>query len=270
MGTVVGNQIAGSLPKALQSMLNVLVASNNLRSWQIYNDSLGISVRLRFDHDGGCVDRGDREGNVYMQSSQPNTAQQTQPTAYCKKSPSHVKRDTHRKISRAKRQRTENFDEIEDERKSEVTQEHYGIVDSPTCVCEPPPEDTLILSPVMPISVDFVSDICDQAVGPMLIDPEKNIESTQSHYDSDGEYKELLKCPNCDEMMAWDHTCNISESVEIVEQISDAEERENATAFQPPPKPPDHSNAESKMDDDERAERMARTIEAVLREMYKL
>ena len=94
MGTVVGNQIAGSLPKALQSMLNVLVASNNLRSWQIYNDSLGISVRLRFDHDGGCVDRGDREGNVYMQSSQPNTAQQTQPTAYCKKSPSHVKRDT--------------------------------------------------------------------------------------------------------------------------------------------------------------------------------
>ena len=46
-------------------------------------------------------------------------------------------------------------------------------------VCEPPTEDTLILSPVLPISVDFVSDIYDQAVGPMLLEPEKNTESTQ-------------------------------------------------------------------------------------------
>ena len=270
MGSVVENEIAGRLPKALQRMLDVLVATNTLRSWQIYNDSLGISVRLRFDHDGGSVDRGDRQGNVDMQSSQPNTAQQTQATMYCKKSPSHVKRDTQRKISRAKRQRTENLDEIEDERQSVVTQEHYEIVDSPICVCEPPPEDTLILSPVLPISVDFVTDIYDQAVGPILIDTEKNTESTQSRYDSDGEYKELLKCPNCDEVMAWNHTCNISESVESFEQISDTEEKENAAAFQPPPKPPDHSNAEIEMDDDERAERMARTIEAILREMYKL
>ncbi len=118
--------------------------------------------------------------------------------------------------------------------------------------------------------MDFASDIYDQAVGPMLIEPEKNTESTQGRYDSEAEYKEWLKCPNCDEVMTWNHTCNISESVESFEQISDAEEKENAAAFQPPPKPPDHSNAESKMDDDERAERMARTIEAVLREMYKL
>ena len=91
MGTVVGNQIAGSLPKSLQSMLNVLVASNNLRSWQIYNDTLGISVRLRFDHD-----RGGMQGTVDMESTEPATyIQQKQ---YNKKSPSHVRRDAQRRI----------------------------------------------------------------------------------------------------------------------------------------------------------------------------
>jgi len=70
--------------------------------------------------------------------------------------------------------------------------------------------------------------------------------------------------------MAWNYTCNISESVEIFEQISDAEEKENVAAFQSPPKPTDHSNAESEINDDRRAERMARAIEAILMEMHKL
>lgn len=40
-----------------------------------------------------------------------------------------------------------------------------------------PPEDTRILSPVRSISVDFVSDIYDQAVGPILIDLEKTLKA---------------------------------------------------------------------------------------------
>ncbi len=95
--------------------------------------------------------------------------------------------------------------------------------------------------------------------------------------------KEHVKCPNCDEqMLEWNHVCEIEteipESANMVNDMKSptyecilSHEEDPAIAFQPPPpKPPDHSNAESKMDDDERAERMARTIEAVLREMYKL
>ena len=41
--------------------------------------------------------------------------------------------------------------------------------------------------------MDFVSDVYDQAVGPLLIEPEKNTESTQVRYDSEAEYKEWLK-----------------------------------------------------------------------------
>ena len=165
MGTVAGNQIAGSLPKVLQSMLDVLVSSNNLRSWQIYKDTLGISVRLRFDPTVSSEhDRDRKHGNVDMQGTEPGYTQQTQATAYSKKSPSHVRRDTQRRISRAKRQRTES-DDVENEREnaSILTQKECDhIMDSPTYVCQPPIEDTLTLSPVLPISLDFGMDTLDQ------------------------------------------------------------------------------------------------------------
>jgi hypothetical protein len=232
MGSVVENKIAGSLPKVLQTMLDVLVSTNNLHSWQIYNDSMGISVRLQFGHDGS-VYRAGRQGSVDMRSSQQNTAQQTQATAYCKKSPSHVRRDTQRRISKAKRQRTEDIDETENERQIEVTHDQYEINDSPTRVCEPPSEDTLILSPVLPISVDFGIVTLDQDEQEILIDPEQGTDSTQygSHCESEIESRALLKCPNCDEvMLEWNHVCEISEYVETAEETNDDKsENENDT-----------------------------------------
>jgi hypothetical protein len=217
-------------------MLDVLTASNNLRSWQIYNDRLGISVRLRFEHGGSSVAAGSTQGNVYMASTEPGSTQQTQATAYSKKSPAHVRRDTQRRISRAKRRRTES-DGVENERKNEsiLIQEEidHNIMESPTYVCQPPVEDTLTVSPVVPITLDFEMDTldqfhdypksdelldhsCDAAAAAVLSEPEQDTE--------------IVQCPNCNEKMEeWNHVCeiksDISESVEVVNEVDDSCEK---------------------------------------------
>ena len=224
MGSVVETEIAGRLPKVLQQMLDVLVASNTLRSWQIYNDNMGISVRLRFD--GGNADRGDMQGNV-MIGSQPTTTH-VQTTAYCKKSPSHIRRDTQRKILKAKRQRLDEV-EIETERQDDANQVHFEHdIDSPNMVCDPPSDDTLTLSPLLPISIDFEEETyayaCDIDERRIMVEPEKIIENeikigetgSQNVANSD------VKCPNCGEIFEWNHICEIlDESVDAAEKGND-------------------------------------------------
>jgi len=89
---------------------------------------------------------------------------------------------------------------------------------------------------------------------------------------------EHVKCPNCDEqMLEWNHVCEIE--AEIPESANIINEPKSPThecivshekESEPPPKPPDQSHAESEMDDDDRrAERMARALEAILIEMHK-
>ena len=107
-------------------------------------------------------------------------------------------------------------------------------METPTYVCQPPIEDTLTLSPVLPISLDFGMDTldqfhdypnsgelidhsCDPAVETVLSEPEKDTE--------------IVKCPNCDEKMEeWNHVCEIqsdvSESVEVVNEKEDDTQKE--------------------------------------------
>ena len=187
------------------------------------------------------------------------------------------------------------MDSAENERKCEVIQEEYDHkIDTPMSVCQPPSEDTLFVSPILPLSIDFGVAKCGQFYDLQHSHEEMSVpkydEISDCVSDSDDtttltnpvQSMEHVKCPNCDEqMLEWNHVCEleaeIPESANIVNEPKSpthecivSHENESEAAFQPPPKPPDHSKAESEMDDDERAERMARTIEAILKEMYKL
>ena len=180
------------------------------------------------------------------------------------------------------------MDGAENERKCEVIQEEYdNKIDTPMSVCQPPSEDTLFVSPILPLSIDFGVATCGQFYDIQHSHEEmsvlKNDEISDCVSDTADttiltdsvQDKEHVKCPNCDEqMLEWNHVCEIEaeipESANMVNDVKSHEE-DPAVAFQPPPpKPPDHSYAESEMDDDERAERMARSLEAILMEMYKL
>ena len=163
--------------------------------------------------------------NVDM-SSQRKIAQQTQ-AAYCKKSPSHVRRDTQRKVLRAKRQRMDE-NEVESERQDDVNQGHFKHeIDSPHIICEPPSDDTLILSPLLPISIDFKTETETSAYNidesSIMIDHENFLENeikiveTDSHIG--GKSGGDVKCSNCDDIFEWNHLCNIlDESVDAAEQ----------------------------------------------------
>jgi hypothetical protein len=161
MDEAAGLKATEKLPKALLMMLSTLIDENGLRSWQIYTDNFGISARLRFGH---CVDSvcADTEHASKSPSQKPNNKQSTN-TAYRKQPPAQQRRETNRKIHRAKRQRTldEHFDEIEKERSS-VACESPLIHDSPVQICLEHDENSEFTAPITPkVTLESEPDICD-------------------------------------------------------------------------------------------------------------
>lgn len=209
MDEVAGQKVAEMLPKMLLKMMGALM-ENGIKSWQIYDNKYSIDLRIRFDHECKAMTAGSNV--VYMQGSQADTTPtHTQPVSYCRKPPSHIKRDMNRRIARAKRQRLEDSDEIENERFDESKETIFDSYTSPEIICEPPREDTLLLSPVLPISIDFGSIKCNQ------IDncEEKNVCKGEPEI----KLPEVgFKCPNCDEVMEnASHVCN-----EVADATEDA------------------------------------------------
>ncbi len=49
MDALTGHIPTGGFPKSLWNILNVLFEHNDLRSWQIYSEQKGLTVKLRFD-----------------------------------------------------------------------------------------------------------------------------------------------------------------------------------------------------------------------------
>ena len=231
MNEVAGQKVAEMLPKMLLKMMGALM-ENGIKSWQIYDNKYSIDLRIRFDHE--CKAMAASSEFVYKQGSEADTRStpiHTQPASYHRKPPSHIKRDMNRRIARAKRQRLEDSDEIENERLDELKETIDSCI-SPECICEPPYEDTLVLSPVLPISIDFGSlkryqfDNCEENFH--YREPERKLPEVG------------FKCPNCDEVMEnVSHVCSevtkateedaISENkIETTSaQSSDEEEKEN-------------------------------------------
>jgi hypothetical protein len=76
MAASTGLKPAEDLPKTLRNMLTLLLEENGLRSWQVYSDKQGVSVRLRFQN----TSNGGQEPPVNNQS-------------FSRKSPSRILRD---------------------------------------------------------------------------------------------------------------------------------------------------------------------------------
>ncbi len=83
-----GQLPASGLPKTLLDMLGVLLKENGLKSWQIYSEKYGLSVKLRFGQpqNGGQATGVDSNNKV----------------SYAKKSPSQVRRDNKKATERRK------------------------------------------------------------------------------------------------------------------------------------------------------------------------
>ena len=98
MAASTGTKPAEGLPKTLWNMLSILLEENGLRSWQVYSDNQGVSVRMRFyNGENGQVTSG-------------------QKVSFSKKTPSQSRRDTKRsQEKRITRQmaRNGNGDEVE-------------------------------------------------------------------------------------------------------------------------------------------------------------
>ena len=196
MGEVTGHKVSGKFPKTLESMLDILLVENGLRSWSIYDDKFGVSVRLRFDsgmHTDGA-------GIVDMQGTQANT--QANIHSYSRKTPSQIRRDTQRRTLRAKRQRTHSDNEIENERTNDVEENVSELFNTPIDVaCEPPKEDTLQLTPLTPIKIEFGDT-------ERLCVIENGSELNQNEHQEMKESEHVVNCPNCDEPIEkWNHVC---------------------------------------------------------------
>ena len=146
MGEVAVSKVTGKLPGTLLEMLDVLVTSNGLHSFQIYSDSYGVSVRIRFGHDGSgnvCVDSAGHTG------SQAHNSKTNGHMAFTKKTPSQVKRDQKRRIVKAKKRKLSPDDTCPEIVRAEDSS-FYEITDTPEKVCDRS-EDTLVVPPTSPL-----------------------------------------------------------------------------------------------------------------------
>ena len=260
MAEVAGSKVAECLPKTLLKMLDTL-CGNEVKTWSIYPDRFGISVRIRFDiGEKGSVE----SSSVYMQGT--GLDRQHTNTTYTRKSPSQQNRDSKRKILRAKKRKVEEVEVIEEngeaehERNNEIEDGNIIQLDTPLEIsCKPPVEDTLVLNPLSPIKLEFPQNEpkCRIEHGDDIILEEDSSIDTNVQLVNE---IDTLKCPNCCEsLMTWDHVCDVDT------QNSDTIDEDIANDSQPVLTPQDNDE-----DIDETATRMANTIGAIMREMLNL
>jgi len=153
-----------------------------------------------------------------------------------------------RRIARAKRQRLDDSDGMENDRTFEPVESFENCI-SPESICEPPQEETLVLSPVKPISIDFgilqYSRIdCDYEEKVLenqnkVIDEEKDVGIQVSEHDdlTIVDHADMLiptnmdvKCPNCDRVMeSANHMCD---DVPVAMDISSEKHEETDEEFE--------------------------------------
>ena len=132
MDEVAGQKVAEMLPKMLLKMMGALM-ENGIKSWQIYDNKYSIDLRIRFDHE--CKAMAASSEFVYKQGSEADTTPtHTKPASYHRKPPSHIKRDLNRRIARAKRQRLDDSNEMENDRTFEPV-ESFEYCISPESIC---------------------------------------------------------------------------------------------------------------------------------------
>jgi len=229
------------LPKTLEKMLESL-ACNGIRSWQIYTDSMGISLRIRFLPDGRDMAEVANVDMIQQGSDAASTPTPTSlmHTAYARKTPSQMKRDQQRKILKVKKRKHSREDSSPEILRAEDSACH-GILDTPEKVCDrsedtvvvppsPPlifaclstktsitvcePADThLSLVPVPAVEIDFENSVsCELARAADVI--MKNEPILVEKYEG----RQVL-CPNCDvAIKSENHVCDFKDEDVLVEK----------------------------------------------------
>jgi len=298
MDEVAGIKVAGKIPNTLLQMLNSL-SNNVLRSWQIYTDRHGVSVRIRYGHcsdmaDGGCVDRDPTSRTTSTLAGHGDTVSTPtlpRPTAYCKKSPSQIKRDSGRRMLQSNKRRRTHSSDVEDARCIDVGCKTATLPDSPETLhisdyvmCDPGCEDTLTVLPVSPIKLSFgeieTSTMQDgEKIHECCMEEVPDIQDLAHIMDNSN----IIMCPNCNEemtstshiceelpeMASASHTCEISyfetdsnDQKVIASNDSGRPPTSSTSSSLPPQKPPEEERGMSdwllRPDTQERIENLAK------------
>ncbi len=148
------------LPKCLEDLLNTLIENNNLRSWQIYGEKYGVTLKIRF----GVPENGHQtnDNNVLERQS------------FSKKAPSRMKRDADRmqikKVTPSESSSNDKNDEIEIPRGEEggVQNSHFdtgeGQTGIPTSPVVPDQDLNSSLCNTPPLNLDSTSTVSEDSL----------------------------------------------------------------------------------------------------------
>ena len=215
MDEVAGQEVAGGVPKTLLKMLNTLEDDFGLRSYQIYTDSLGVSVRIRFGLNTNvgreCSQAGHADNNTH------STACKQKHITYGKRPPAQQRRESARCILRAKRQRTidQHFTNTENERNSDDIVSPL-LCDSPVNVTCERSEESVFLAPIIPLEMEMphIEIACKLPVEEnVTLDICEELEVIDT-------FENYVKCPCCGtKMKDAFHTCSLESTLNGVDDL---------------------------------------------------
>ena len=198
MEAATGKQPAVELPKQLRNMLDVFLRDNLVHSWSVHSENIGSTIKIRLQP----------VAVIALSSKQPGTSQpltqhvNTAPVLhFTKKTPCQLRRDKQRCNKRPRMLSSPESPRIAD------MSALMGHLDSPDIVSCERGENSLVVSPIMPIvlSFDNIDPLCAIHQGKVLETyHDDNLDIVEEQEDHD--WTSLIpgmdvKCPNCDKVM---------------------------------------------------------------------
>ena len=133
------------MPKSLINILDTLLDNNGIRSWQIYSEKVGVTLKIRFNE---CNSTGGQKPTTDLFEGQPKVN-------YTKKTPSRQRRDSKRatsgRILRSMKQ-DNNISDIEKPRRDSYSQAVVGQIGIPCSPIDPVSDQPATSTPVCQLS----------------------------------------------------------------------------------------------------------------------
>ena len=201
MEAATGTKPGVELPQPLQTLLAVLMRENSIRSWSLYSEYIGTTLKIRFDTAAIA------ERQSPMHDRHVNTTEGA--AHYTRKGPAKLRRDRHRALKTIHSKKRPRIDDEESE--PEVAREAENIldepIDSPEIVATDRYEDSLVLLPMTPIQISLEpteSNMCEIPASKLIV-KDQCLDKK-----SDGARKIVaIECPNCNELMTnASHVCD--------------------------------------------------------------
>ena len=201
MAATTGKEPSVELPKQLQDMLEVFLRDNCVRSWSVYSEHIGSTIKIRLQPVAAmlAVQPQPHRQHVNKTITATGIPAVTPTMHYSRKSPCHVKRDIQRCNKRPRVHSSPESARIDD------VSAILGQLDSPESVSCERGEESLVLSPVVPIEIKFTKNDSDELNACKISDGDVLIKPKSVPVD---ETKIIVRCLCCDEEFADEnHTC---------------------------------------------------------------